>query len=478
LSDHIILRYSDYNNISTIEEHKKILNKHGKVYWAWWKKDFEVYPKNIIERKKISDIIWLIDRNNNKYFRAKCTNIYSDNQRMISPNIFFTPPYYSKESFYVWFEFIEIIDSDENTFLKHCHHISGDKTLFLSWEKLIRKKQKNVFFEEIPGSSILHISDLHFGTFSAYNPNKLTEPLLINVIKKELLKYKIGVIVISGDFITKGKNKDFNKAEEFVNCLIEICNVKKKQVLIVPGNHDLCLPKNKKVNPKMQNEYLKYYRAFRKRLLDIDETEDIQYIQGFELETGWKLAFSCFDSTRQVNDLYKDCGYIGKDKFMDLLELLRSRLKIKRKNDKTLQKYFIDEKIINFSVIHHQLKMFMPQMISGEKPEPIGILIDGGIFEKNLIENGMHFLLHGHQHMWYHGSSGVIDDKTGKRINLNIISSGSLGAIIGHGGGYPELFPLNSFNIYTPKNNVLHERVYTFGTTTSIKYKDCYIKYL
>jgi len=464
MSKCIILRYSDYDDvsISTIEEHCKILKTHGKVFWGWWKKEFEIYPKQEIEKYHISKKVWLVERKQKKFFCAEYNEIYTFEEAKVSPDTKLTPPYYSKEAFYVWFEFHKIYESNEGTFLSECHQIpSGDKTLFLSW-KISKFPQTN--FEQVKGASILHISDLHFGEFFAYYPTIINEPTLIEKVKCELEKHKIGIIVISGDLVTKGDKKNFAEAKDFIDELVDICKVKKNQIVMVPGNHDLNLPQGG-INPKMPNNYEVHYREFRKQLLGIEKEKDIQFIKTFELvDTGWKLTFTCFNSTRQLDKSFKDYGYIGSDMFNILLKQLQSSLKIKTKNGETKQENYIENKILNFSVIHHHLTIPVPPQIYTNKIEPIGILIDGRMFEEALMKSGIHFLLHGHQHIRYYDGSSIIDDKTGKRINLNIISAGSLGANIGgKGGGYPIIFPHNSFSVYTPDDGFLRENVYTFG---------------
>lgn len=319
------------------------------------------------------------------------------------------------------------------------------------------------------GDSILHLSDLHFGKdHNYYHSGNHLRARLIEVIKPLIQQERIGVIIASGDFTCGGSKTGFNEAREFLEQIIEECNVEKKSLVIVPGNHDIVFGEEE--NPKIENDIDTRYRKFRKQLLGIPEEEDIQHLRYYKLSNNWIITCSCFNSARIRDDYLKSYGYIGWDKYRPLLSELSKKIGNLKSEE------YIKRRILNFSICHHHLKIFMPSQIpSADKP--VSVLIDGGTFEKELIENGIHFLLHGHQHIEYHGSSGIFDEN-GKRLNLNILGVGSAGVKIGR-GGYPEQFNWNSFNVYTPgEDGFLHIKVYKYnseGTNEVDYYKVPYL---
>ncbi len=84
----------------------------------------------------------------------------------------------------------------------------------------------------------LHISDIHFA-YSDYHPEKAKE----NFLKKlKEFKGKVEYLLISGD-LRYGKlspNKyPANAVECIKNDIMDVLGVQQKNVLIVPGNHDV-----------------------------------------------------------------------------------------------------------------------------------------------------------------------------------------------------------------------------------------------
>ena len=82
--------------------------------------------------------------------------------------------------------------------------------------------------------SWLHISDIHFNLLN-YDTKILREKLIL------LLKEKgkgINFIVISGDVVYQG-GKYSKDIVNFITEIIKICDLSEKEIIIVPGNHDI-----------------------------------------------------------------------------------------------------------------------------------------------------------------------------------------------------------------------------------------------
>lgn len=71
--------------------------------------------------------------------------------------------------------------------------------------------------------TIIHISDLHFGT------ENLT---FVQTLLKEINQYKPDLVIVSGDFTQRARKKQFKAASEFLN---KIPYAK----IVIPGNHDV-----------------------------------------------------------------------------------------------------------------------------------------------------------------------------------------------------------------------------------------------
>jgi len=462
----LLIRFSDYlPQINTIKEHQKIIQKHKKVYWGWWQKYFETLPKNINTPVNV----WIVDRWGKNYYKARMKNIFINKNKTASPDKLLTPSYYSDECFKVWFEFSSIKKVNPTVFNTLYKMPIGNGTLF-QLKDIHGHEQANYIKTE--GNSILHISDLHFGKFHGYycKENPFGKDNLLDQIKQLLKNQEIGVIVASGDFTSSCSSQPYEEARKFLEELCEICKIKNDALLIIPGNHDRNIKKNK-TNPKMGGTIDSKYRKFRKELLGIPENEDLHYLKHYELKSGWKLSFSCFNSGRIKDERYKEYGFIGDDIYLPLLReqynLIGCRTHLECKNNK----------IINFCVVHHHVKMFMQYEASIDKP--VSVLIDAGDFEKALLDNSVHFLIHGHLHVPYCNSFLGILDKDGKDRKLNILSAGSISAKIGIFNGEFNECPYNSFNIYTPEEgDFMRVITYSYNTKDFIEENEQLVPYV
>ncbi|MEP0866203.1 metallophosphoesterase [Funiculus sociatus GB2-A5] len=83
---------------------------------------------------------------------------------------------------------------------------------------------------------ILHLSDLHFGTSDQANlwSNQLAADLY-----NELNISHLDALILSGDIANYSTEEEYKAAKEFVDELTKEFQIKRPQIIIVPGNHDL-----------------------------------------------------------------------------------------------------------------------------------------------------------------------------------------------------------------------------------------------
>lgn len=86
------------------------------------------------------------------------------------------------------------------------------------------------------GIKILHISDLHISSNEDNNYEILRKGILDWIRDNNI---KIDIIAFTGDIIDKNDTNAFEKAIDFFEKLLEICDLSKERLLIVPGNHDI-----------------------------------------------------------------------------------------------------------------------------------------------------------------------------------------------------------------------------------------------
>ena len=87
--------------------------------------------------------------------------------------------------------------------------------------------------------SWLHLSDLHLGR-DIYNEEKSRKKLLQD-IKEQIAQNNIqlDLIFITGDLTYSGQEKEFNHVQKFIDELLTVTGLKKDDIIVVPGNHDI-----------------------------------------------------------------------------------------------------------------------------------------------------------------------------------------------------------------------------------------------
>lgn len=94
-------------------------------------------------------------------------------------------------------------------------------------------------------NTILHISDLHFvAKYEREGNSKFDDSFKLRFIRdleKGLVKnsLKIKYLIISGDVANEGEEREYKEALLFLNELQKKFKIKKENILICPGNHDI-----------------------------------------------------------------------------------------------------------------------------------------------------------------------------------------------------------------------------------------------
>ncbi|MCP5061438.1 MAG: hypothetical protein GY936_03125 [Ignavibacteriae bacterium] len=85
---------------------------------------------------------------------------------------------------------------------------------------------------------ILHLSDLHFATNSV--PQDTVLDSLFRKIKQEVSSdNKPNAMIITGDIAFSGQKKEYEKAGEYLDKIINVCDIEIENVFMIPGNHDV-----------------------------------------------------------------------------------------------------------------------------------------------------------------------------------------------------------------------------------------------
>jgi 3',5'-cyclic AMP phosphodiesterase CpdA len=258
---------------------------------------------------------------------------------------------------------------------------------------------------------ILHLSDLHFGTLDQANlwSNQLAADLYNDINISHL-----DALILSGDIANYSTETEYNAAKEFINELAREFQIKRSNIIIVPGNHDLNwelgdkafsydengLPKRDLTQHQRRFDHFRnFYQAIKGEAYPLEyEHQGIVYhlpkqkLLILGLNSAWKLdRFQKTDAN--IND-----------------QALTNALKKIRDNQD------LYEGCVKIAVWHHPLNS------SGEDR-----IKDQGFMER-LAQNGFRLALHGHIHTAkkdlfnYDYTSNTTDRK------LDIICAGTFGA--------------------------------------------------
>ena len=90
------------------------------------------------------------------------------------------------------------------------------------------------------GNVVLHLSDLHFED----DPKQTAKRInlfndLIDRLQNVPPAWKPNIICITGDIAHKAKPEGYKIAEDWINNLLKKLKIKRKNVVLCPGNHDV-----------------------------------------------------------------------------------------------------------------------------------------------------------------------------------------------------------------------------------------------
>lgn len=285
----IILRFRDLitSENGTIEQHKAIIDNHGYVWWAWWRKGGEKTPNDFsLLSTQVKDdpvCVFLVDSGQKILYRAICNDIEVRNSTKIpSPEKDKTPIYYCDQSYYAWFKFTKIEQCDESELKQysyiHCNDLFDDDNIdFSSFEnkriysipELVQQNRTVWFarkaietdldneiillnadfiqplnfskkYHQVPGDTLLWLSDLHLSDNVFEHMSGKLQPTLAQHICSCIGSKRLAGLLISGDITSRAESSGFQIAKQLLRDInYEVpAHVNSENILICPGNHD------------------------------------------------------------------------------------------------------------------------------------------------------------------------------------------------------------------------------------------------
>lgn len=453
----IILRFRDLL-ADTIQEHRGVIEKIGYVWWGWWMKEEENGHQKELELlksllQKSSVTIGLFDRSSHRFFLSLLTDIQFGEKSFPTPEPSATPSYYKQANLVAWFK-LKTIDGplSESDFSSAIAPLPlGDATLFpIGFAESVKVGSAPAIGEVIPAQSnvILHISDLHFGEFNFPSKPSPGRYPLIDILKSDLKKLntRVGIVVVSGDFTTKGDaNRFFNEVVPFLRDLANALELEKEHFVLVPGNHDIPLQDFDALSYKHENAFRAFLREF------YGMPSELARLTGYRLPSGRRLEFLAMNSVKLRKKDEMNYGYASWPSYDSLLSKQSAP----------------DPDSLRIAVLHHHLvgatreDQIDPQYPAGG----ISVTLDSGAIIEGLQTHGFRMALHGHQHVpgvsrvsrgRYRDGSVALD---GLDTSVYIVASGSTGC--------SRLFPemaTNTFSLLSVEPSSVSLRVRSFNS--------------
>lgn len=276
--------------------------------------------------------------------------------------------------------------------------------------------------------TILHLSDFHFGGENQDHAVKASKSFLYSLKSGAFFDQsrEIDFVVITGDFTNKGDVDGFVKASEFLSELSALLKVRRENVIVCPGNHDLQLD----VTGASWNPFISFYKNFYGK----DATAKFDEIKAAEDSLSGRIGFVDVRVSRDpANVLFvafnsaanmmkaDDPGRIGKPQ-MNLVS-------------KLAKDAGSDNAIAKIAVLHHHILPVLSESLPGMKEvykHDRDVIRDSSEMMRFLIQNDFPLVLHGHFHKDFFAATTIPDASFNTRKNesskrdLVIVGAGSV----------------------------------------------------
>lgn len=250
----------------------------------------------------------------------------------------------------------------------------------------------------LKSNSILLISDIHFSD----NPHKFNfvdcQPInppgsgvrLNKAILDSIKTTNIGTVICAGDITQTSQESEFAKADVFFRELSDDYEIDKRDMIIVPGNHDieLCSHHSDTKSPitYITLEASKNYSVFYEKIYGKKGTPFFAVGKKFLLRNHLPVEILGLNSNclQQVKDSFMGMGFVGEKQLRDVAEAMGWE------NNQSDYAYRI-------LVLHHHL--FQVEYI--EVPEDgrqYSLCLDAGQIYQFIDHFHINLVIHGHKH--------------------------------------------------------------------------------
>ncbi len=395
----IALRFRDTTpGIDTIQAHLNIIADAGFVWWGWWKKAFEDEHLDALSQIQGPTSAYIVDRSTRRMYVA---TVESWRQGSLAEGeLAAVPSYYTHEHdrIFGWFKLsaLEKCNYEDDIANKF-----GDHTLVPLNETISYPDRITSVTKATGRSSILHLSDLHFGPDYDFlvqgeipaigNARRTLTQCVLEDLSRVGAQKDIAAILVTGDFTTRGDWSAATRSQILteLKVLTDALGLDQSQIIAVPGNHDIVRaadpsqldPAKLAVSNQAMYEHELHYRVFCQDLMGRPFGETLNYVRRLQLDQTDVLV-GVLNSCTIVQTEWTEYGYIG-DSGIDALHELGAE-KIERPTFKLM-------------ALHHHLLPVTSVATLNKKG--ITLSVDAPRILDAAQRAGVQLAVHGHEHM-------------------------------------------------------------------------------
>ncbi|AYM60602.1 metallophosphoesterase family protein [Agrobacterium fabrum] len=395
----IALRFRDTTpGIDTIRAHLDIIAENGFVWWGWWKKAFEDEHLDALQNIHSPSSVYIVDRSTRRMYIAS-VEMWTRGA-LADSELAAVPPYYAqaRDRIFGWFKLFTLEQCD---YADEIANKFGDNTL-VPLNETVSLPDRVTSVTAVTGrSSILHLSDLHFGPDYDFlvqgevppigNPRRTLTRCIVDDLIRIGAQNDVAAILVTGDFTTRGDWSSQTRGQILAELasLTAALGLDQNQIIAVPGNHDIVRaadtshldPAKLAVSNQATYEHELQYRVFCQDLMGRPFGETLNYVRRLQLEEA-DVLIGVLNSCTIVQTEWTEYGYIG-DSGIDALHELGAEN--------------IERPTFKLMALHHHLLPVTSVATLNKKG--ITLSVDAPRILDAAQQAGVQLAVHGHEHM-------------------------------------------------------------------------------
>ena len=277
--------------------------------------------------------------------------------------------------------------------------------------------------------TILHLSDIHFGTFHALPDTLQLEELLFPFIENIKRTQRIDIVAVTGDLSSKAEEGEFKRAVVFLRELMRTVGVGMDRLLVIPGNHDIFRPAPEE---RRFGNYVEFVEELY-RSADAPTAIYGEYRSLYdEARKIWKREpRSCKGSELYRIAVYDDLqlvvvglnSVVTQNARLDYGEITPSQLNSVRLHLDGL--VGAQSGYVRIALLHHHL-LVVPSFLTEGFPERI--VRNQSFVLHSLLGSGVRVVLHGHTHFGsgFRYRPYFVESKRAMGRSIDVFSAGTL----------------------------------------------------